>query len=180
VLERFGYLDIARESVTEPGRWLADLRVDRPLLVGEALASELLNNLDAPAFAGTIAAIAADSERSYGELPLDDVLVTALKRFEMVAFPIADAEWEEDLDSAEEMNYSAAAAAARWAQGVKWETLVRQTGAEEGDLFRMLSRVGEALMQIANLSETHPEAARRARGAAAAVLREPVRPDEML
>jgi len=44
----------------------------------------------------------------------------------------------------------------------------------------MLSRAGEALMQIANLSETHPEAARRARAAAAAVLREPVRPDEML
>ena len=37
VLDHFGYLDFAGEIVTESGKWLADVRVDRPLLVGEAL-----------------------------------------------------------------------------------------------------------------------------------------------
>ena len=36
VLDHFGYLDFANERVTERGGWLADLRVDRPLLIGEA------------------------------------------------------------------------------------------------------------------------------------------------
>ncbi|MCA1592265.1 MAG: DEAD/DEAH box helicase, partial [Acidobacteria bacterium] len=34
VLQHFGYLDFFAERVTERGRWLADLRLDRPLLVG--------------------------------------------------------------------------------------------------------------------------------------------------
>src|SRR6185369_11423288 len=37
VLDHFGYLDFAEQKVTERGKWLADLRVDRPLLVGEAI-----------------------------------------------------------------------------------------------------------------------------------------------
>ena len=56
-----------------------------------------------------------------------------------------------------------------------WATLVRRTRAEEGDLFRMLSRTGESLLQVSNLREAHPEAARVAAEAASAVLREPVR-----
>ncbi|MGH9943215.1 MAG: DEAD/DEAH box helicase, partial [Pyrinomonadaceae bacterium] len=42
VLTHFGYLDYERERVTERGRWLADLRLDRPLLVGEAIHRGLL------------------------------------------------------------------------------------------------------------------------------------------
>ena len=34
-------LDYESEQVTERGRWLADLHIDRPLLVGEALESGL-------------------------------------------------------------------------------------------------------------------------------------------
>jgi superfamily II RNA helicase len=73
------------------------------------------------------------------------------------------------------LNFSAAAAAARWATGTEWSTLVHETGAEEGDLFRMLSRTGEALLQVAGLRKAHAEAARLAAVAADAVLREPVR-----
>ena len=72
------------------------------------------------------------------------------------------------------------ASAARWAGGVTWATLVRETRAEEGDLFRMLSRTGEALMQIAGLRESHPQAARIAASAASAILREPVRSEAVV
>jgi superfamily II RNA helicase len=180
VLEHFGYLDFAGERVTERGRWLADLRLDRPLLVGEAIERNLFASLDAPRAAGLMAALAADAERDYGELQLDDALVSTLAEFERIAYEVASVEWRQGLDPAPEMNFSAAAAVMRWAKGMKWEELVRQTRAEEGDLFRLLSRTGESLMQIGNLRESHAAAARVAYEAAESILREPVRSEEML
>ncbi|HEX8456285.1 MAG TPA: DEAD/DEAH box helicase [Pyrinomonadaceae bacterium] len=180
VLEHFGYLDFAAERVTERGRWLADLRLDRPLLVGEAIERNLFASLDAARAAGLMAALAADAERDYGELQLDDALVSTLAEFERIAYEVASVEWKQGLDPAPEMNFSAAAAVTRWARGMKWEELVRQTRAEEGDLFRLLSRTGESLMQIGNLRESHAQAARVAGEAAESILREPVRSEEML
>jgi hypothetical protein len=52
---------------------------------------------------------------------------------------------------------------------------VRETKAEEGDLVRLLSRTGEALMQIAHLRESNPKAAEIARETAEIMLREPIR-----
>ncbi|HYN85543.1 MAG TPA: DEAD/DEAH box helicase [Pyrinomonadaceae bacterium] len=180
VLHHFGYLDFFAERVTERGRWLADLRVDRPLLVGEAVERGLFASLDAPRAAGLMAALASDSDRDYGELPLDDPLVTALGEFDRIAYEVGSVEWRHDIEPAPEMNFSAAATAARWASGAQWRELVNQTRAEEGDLFRMLSRTGESLLQIANLRDAHPAAARTAERAAAEILREPVRSEAAL
>ena len=57
----------------------------------------------------------------------------------------------------------------------QWSEIVRETRAEEGDLFRMFSRTGEALLQIAGLRRSHPEAANMAAAVAEMVLREPIR-----
>jgi superfamily II RNA helicase len=175
VLHHFGYLDFFTESVTERGRWLADLRLDRPLLVGETIERGIFATLDARRAAGLMAALAADAERDFGELELDDGLINALTRFDRVAYDVSTVEWQQQLEPAPEINFSAAATAARWAGGVSWTTLVQETRAEEGDLFRMLSRTGESLLQIRGLRGSHVEAARVAAAAADAVLREPVR-----
>jgi ATP-dependent RNA helicase HelY len=175
VLAVFGYLDFDAEKITERGRWLADLHIDRPLLVGEALESALFNSLDFHRMAGLMAALTADEERDYGQLELQDALVNSLAQFEDVGFKVSTEEWKLGIEPAPELNFSAAAAAASWVTGMDWSTLVRETGAEEGDLFRMLSRTGEALLQVAGLRKSHPDAARIAAVAADAVLREPVR-----
>jgi superfamily II RNA helicase len=175
VLDHFGYVEFAGEKVTERGRWLADLHVDRPLLIGEALEAGLFNSLGVTQTAAVMAALAADEDRDYGELELDDDLVTTLSKFEEIAYKVSTAEWEEGIEPAGELNFSAAAAAAHWAGGEAWAALVQGTRAEEGDLVRMLSRAGEALMQIASLKTAHPAAARTAAAAAEIVLREPVR-----
>ena len=175
VLATFGYLDFEAEKVTERGRWLADLHIDRPLLVGEALESGLFNALESDRMTGVVAALTADEERDYGQLELEDSLVTALAQFEDIGFKVSSEEWKLGIEPAPDLNFSAAAAAAAWATGTEWSQLVRETGAEEGDLFRMLSRSGEALLQIAGLRKTHADAARIAAIAADAVLREPVR-----
>src|SRR5688500_15443572 len=175
VLSTFGYLDFDAEKTTERGRWLADLHVDRPLLIGQALEKGIFNDLSFSRLAAIIAALTADEDRDYGELELEDPVVKALAQIEEVAFTVSTEEWKQGIEPAPELNFSAAAATANWANGMEWSDLVDQTRAEEGDLFRMLSRTGEALLQIAGLRKAHPRAAHTASIAADAVLRQPVR-----
>jgi len=175
VLDHFGYLDFANEQVTDRGKWLADLRVDRPLLIGEALQRNLFASLDPTQAAALIAALAADEDRDYGELELDDSIVSLLVKFEEISFEVSTEEWRQGIEAAPEINFSAAAAAAHWASGVDWPELVHETRAEEGDLVRLLSRTGEALLQISGLRETHAQAADLASQTAEIILREPIR-----
>jgi ATP-dependent RNA helicase HelY len=175
VLDHFGYLDFGNEKVTERGKWLADLRVDRPLLIGEALQRNLFASLDATRAAGLVAALAADEDRDYGELELDDAIVSLLVQFEEISFEVSTEEWKQGIEATPEINFSAAATAAHWASGIDWNDLVRETRAEEGDLVRLLSRTGEALLQIAGLRGTHAQAASLAENTAETILREPIR-----
>ena len=175
VLDHFGYLDFANQKVTERGKWLADLRVDRPLLIGEALQRNLFASLDATRAAALVAALAADEDRDYGELELDDAIVSLLGQFEEISFEVSNEEWKQGIEAAPEINFSAAAAAAHWVSGIDWADLVKETRAEEGDLVRLLSRTGEALLQIAGLRGTHAKAASLAAQTAELILREPIR-----
>jgi len=175
VLNYFGYLDFSAQKVTERGRWLADLRVDRPLLVGEALRQGIFENLETKQIAGLMAALAADADRNYGELYLSDELLETLTKVEDIIFGVSNIEWKNGIEPAPEMNFSAAAAAERWADGMNWSDLVFKTKAEEGDLVRLLSRTGEALMQIAHLKESNATAASVAKTTAEIILREPIR-----
>ncbi len=175
VLHHFGYLNFPTEKVTESGKWLADLRVDRPLLVGEAIKHDFFSKLEIKQVAGLMAALAADSDRNFGELYLSDKLLEILGEFDEIIFNISNAEWKNGVEPAPELNFSAAAAAEAWAGGESWNDLVYETKAEEGDLIRLLSRTGEALMQIAQLKTSNPQAAAIARQTAEIILREPIR-----
>ena len=175
VLHHFGYLDFGAEKVTERGKWLADLRVDRPLLVGEALSRELFDKLEPKHVAALMASLAADPDRNFGELYLSDRILEVITEFEDIIFEVSGVEWKLGVTPAEEINLSAAAAAEHWASGMDWQELVFRTKAEEGDLVRLLSRTGEALRQIAQLKVSNPAAAEIARTTAEIILRPPVR-----
>ncbi len=175
VLDHFGYINIETETVTESGKWLADLRIDRPLLVGEALKKGVFDSLKISEATGLMASVAADADRSYGEMRSTRHMTEILADFEDIVVDVANVEWRHRVNPVEEINYSAAAAAERWASGMEWDELVDRTRAEEGDLVRLLSRTGEALRQLANLRASNPQAAAIAQSAAEAILREPVR-----
>lgn len=175
ILDHFGYLDFRAEMITESGKWLADLRVDRPLLVGEALRRGIFDDISHTVLAGLMASVAADAERNYGELYLSEPLLDSTTDIEEVIYDVSKIEWKYGVEPVEEINLSAAAAAERWAAGMTWSELVKKTGAEEGDLFRLLSRTGEALMQIAQLRDSNPQAARLASETADMLLRDPIR-----
>lgn len=175
ILHHFGYLDFPTQKVTDEGKWLADVRVDRPLLVGEALKSGLFQNTEPQQVAGLMAGLASDGDRNYGELHLSDKIIEILDKFEQIAFDVASVEWKNGVEPAQEMNYSAIATAEAWANGMSWDELVSKTKAEEGDLVRLLSRTGEALMQVAQLKKSQSEAAELAGKTADIILREPIR-----
>jgi superfamily II RNA helicase len=179
VLDHFGYLDFNSELVTESGKWLADVRVDRPLLVGEALKHGLFSDLEPTTMAALMASLAADPDRNYGELELSDSVTTNLSKLTKLIDEVAKTEWENGVEAAPDLNFSAAAAAEFWVASVgeetAWDDLVEKTGAEEGDLVRLLSRTAEALMQIAQLRASQPNAADTAKETATMILREPVR-----
>ena len=175
ILDHFGYLDYDAETVTESGKWLADLRIDRPLLVGEALKRGIFDDLKISEAAGLMASVASDADRSYGEMRGSRAMFDLLADFEDIVVKVSNVEWKNRVEPAEEINYSAAAAAERWTAGMEWDELVDRTRAEEGDLVRLLSRTGEALRQLANLRNSNPAAAAIAQTAAEAMLREPVR-----
>ncbi len=175
VLDHFGYLDFDAEIVTESGKWLADLRIDRPLLVGEALKQGIFDELNISEAAGLMASVASDADRSYGEMRATRRMTDVLANFEDLVVAVSNVEWKNGVEPAEEINYSAAAAAERWTAGMEWGELVDRTRAEEGDLVRLLSRTGEALRQLANLRDSNPAAAAIAQTAAETILREPVR-----
>jgi superfamily II RNA helicase len=175
VLDHLGYLDYENEKVTESGKWLADLRLDRPLLVGEALKNGLFDELQPKAAAGLMASLAADPDRDYGNLHLSDPLMDAVASIEDIIYDVSRVEWKFGIDPVEEINLSAAAAAERWAGGMSWADLAKRTRADEGDLVRLLSRTGEALMQIAHLKGSNAKAAALARETSELILREPVR-----
>ena len=175
VLDHFEYLDFTRQKVTTRGKWLADLRVDRPLLIGEALDRGILDDLEPKILAGIIASLAADPDRNYGELYLSDSLMNAIQGLEDAIYDVSRIEMKFGVEIAEEINLSAAATAERWAAGMAWPDLVNRTKAEEGDLVRLLSRTGEALMQIAHLKGLNTVVPNTARATADILLREPVR-----
>ncbi len=175
VLDHFGYLELAAEKVTDSGKWLADLRIDRPLLVGEGLTHGIFDNLKTSEAAGLMASVASDADRSYGEMRASRAMIDILANFEEIVIKVSNVEWKHGVEIAEEINYSAAAAAERWTAGMAWDELVDRTRAEEGDLVRLLSRTGEALRQLANLRSSNPAAAAIAFEASEAILREPVR-----
>ena len=175
VLDHFGYLNYDAETVTDTGKWLADLRIDRPLLVGEALQEGIFDNLTISEAAGLMASVASDADRSYGEMRGSRTMFDLLADFENLVVKVSNVEWKHSVEPAEEINYSAAAAAERWTAGMEWDELVARTRAEEGDLVRLLSRTGEALRQLANLRDSNPSAASIARAASDAIMREPVR-----
>ncbi len=175
VLDHFGYIDHEAEIVTESGKWLADLRIDRPLLVGEALREGVFDELKISEAAGLMASVAADADRSYGEMRSTRNMIDLLGDFADLVVRVSNVEVKHGVEPAEEINYSAAAAAERWTAGMVWDELVDRTKAEEGDLVRLLSRTGEALRQLANLRESNPAAAAIAAAASEAILRDPVR-----
>jgi superfamily II RNA helicase len=174
VLDELGYVDFQNERVTDEGKWLADVRLDRPVVFGELLRKGVLSHSRPSVIAGLIASVAADLERDYGEAEPSEELIELLPKLEDILYEVTKLEVRYRIPTSADLNLSAAAAAEKWVEGIEWKKLVELTGAEEGDLFRMLSRTREALIQISNLKSVDKQVAKAAFIAAEAIYRDPI------
>src|SRR6187549_1737626 len=102
VLDYFGYLDHEAQKVTESGKWLADLRIDRPLLVGEALRQGVFDDLKISDAAGLMASVASDADRSYGEMRSSRRMGDLLTDLEDIVIAVSNVEWKNGVEPAEE------------------------------------------------------------------------------
>jgi superfamily II RNA helicase len=132
-------------------------------LSAKPLESGLFNSLAPKQLAGIMAALNCRRRpATTATLNWTTRSITSLSRFEDVGFKVSAEEWKHGVEPAPDLNFSAAGAAVHWANGAVWSQIVRETRAEEGDLFRMFSRTGESLLQIAGLRRSHPQAAEMA------------------
>ena len=82
-----------------------------------------------------MAAVAADADRSYGEMRCSNRMLDIVEEFDQVLYDVGSAEMKFGIPPVEDINLSAAAVAEAWGTGWEWDRLVERTGAEEGDLF---------------------------------------------
>jgi superfamily II RNA helicase len=83
--------------VTESGKWLADLRIDRPLLVGEALKNGLFDDIQPKTVAGLMASFASIRPR-LRQPQLSDPLMDVVTSIEDIIHNVSRVEWKFGVD----------------------------------------------------------------------------------
>jgi len=175
-LKETGFVD-PEDRLTWEGRYAAQLRLDHPLLVSEAIRSGVFEGIAPEALAGMIATFVVEGERRdepEGILRVQSrELTQRVNRMKRELKNLLRALKRGGFDTPE-IPVWPAVAVYLWAQGLSWEGLIRAMGMEEGDMAMMIVRTADHLNQIQGLRGSHPDLSDRAREAVPLILREPV------
>ncbi len=176
-LKTTGFVDDL-DRLTWEGQWAAQLRLDHPLLVAEAIRKGSFDGAPPEILAAMISPFVVDGGDRSEELDralkvrspdlsrrMDRMrrdlkeLVRQMKRggFEVSDVPM----WP-------------AVATFLWGRGVSWRALLRAVPLEEGAMAMMITRTTDHLNQIVGLRASHPELAETAVQAVPLIFREPV------
>jgi ATP-dependent RNA helicase HelY len=169
VLGGLGYVDGWR--VTEKGRRLARIYGEGDLLVGEALASGLLDGLAPAEAAALLSAVVYESRDRVaptGEMPTS-ITAERYERLERIWRRIRRAEDEQHVQLCRELDPGFAAAVFHWAEGKPLEDVLRETDMAPGDFVRNCKQLLDVLRQVEEVAE--PATADVVGKARAAVLR---------
>jgi ATP-dependent RNA helicase HelY len=175
-LKETGFAD-TEDRLTWEGRYAAQLRLDHPLLVSEAIRSGVFEGITPETLAGMIATFVVEGERRD---PPDGILRVQsrdlshrVNRMKRELKDLMRALKRRGFDTPEIPEWPAVAVYL-WAKGISWEGLIRGMGMEEGDLAMMIVRTADHLNQIQGLRGSHPVLSDMAREAVPLILREPV------
>jgi superfamily II RNA helicase len=175
-LKETGFVD-EKDRLTADGFWASKLRLDKPLLIAEAIRNGGLDHALPENLAGCLAPFVWDRTQEV-ELKLKGSLdISELKgQFEEVLGcieKIRALKEKRGFDSSPIIFWPCAALFI-WARGVPWERLLEFVRVDEGDMASLIMRTADHLRQIANLRDTHPKLASVADDAVELILREPV------
>jgi len=175
-LQKEGYVD-ATGQLTAEGQWAAKLRLDQPLLIAEAIRTEVLPFHDSALLAGLIAPFVSDKNQLNQTITKQDLrfkkLGTAFARLARALRPLRGRLRAEGFPVGE-ISFMPAAALYIWTSGAEWQEVLGLSGLDEGDLAMLIYRTADNLRQLEGLEQTHTELAHTATQAIQALLREPV------
>jgi len=175
-LQETGFVD-DRDELTREGQWAAQLRLDHPLLVAEAIRMGSFEGAAPEIIAAMIAPFVVDSDRSE---ELDRALTVSARdltrRIDRMRRDLKDLSRRMKRRGFEiaEIPLWPAVAAFLWAKGVSWKALLRAVPLEEGAMSMLITRTADHLNQIIGLRESHPDLAETAAEAVPLIFREPV------
>jgi superfamily II RNA helicase len=165
-------------ELTWEGKWAAQLRLDHPLLVAEAIRTGSFEGAPPEIVAAMIATFVVDSGDRSEEL--DRTISVRSKeltrRMERMRKDLKDLSklMKRKGFEVSDVPMWPAVAAYLWAKGVSWEALLRAVPLEEGAMSMLIMRTADHLNQIMGLRESHPELAETAAQAVPLIFREPV------
>ena len=175
-LQETGFVD-KENDLTWEGRCAAQLRLDHPVLVAEAIRAGSFEGVSPAILAGMIATFVVEGDRREeleGELRVShrdlSKRITRMKRDLKDLIRLLK---RRGFD-APEIPLWPAAAIYLWAKGVSWEALLRTVSLEDGDMAMMIIRTADHLNQFVGLRASHPGLAEVADMAVPLILREPV------
>jgi superfamily II RNA helicase len=175
-LKEAGFVD-SSDYLTEDGVWASRLRLDQPLLIGEAIRRKVFDAVTPELLVSLIAPFVIDK---YQEVDLNtevefdreavregfNGMINSLRS-------IRNLEKERGFEGLP-LQFWPVVTLYAWACGKTWEELIKLTGVDEGNLSMLILRTADNLRQIALLRDTHPALADKARQGISLILREPV------
>lgn len=167
-----GFVDAAGR-LTADGKWAANLRLDHPVLIAEAIRTQALPAGDPVLLAGLLALFVDDREREAEAQALPRRLMEGVRGLRWALDPMLERlkQWG---FHAPPMPRQASAAVFAWCQLVDFDEAVAIYGLDDGDLAALIYRTADNLRQVISLAETHPQLVETAREAVELLLRPPV------
>jgi superfamily II RNA helicase len=176
-LQATGFVDDMAQLTWE-GQWAAQLRLDHPLLVAEAIRKGSFEGAPPEIVAAMIAPFVVDGGDRSDEL--DRTISVRSKeltrRIERMRKNLKDLNRQMKRSGFEgsDVPLWPAVAAYLWAKGVSWTALLSAVPIEEGAMSMLIMRTADHLNQIMGLRESHPELVETAAQAVPLIFREPV------
>jgi superfamily II RNA helicase len=170
LLERWGHVELGPWRLTERGATLARIYHESDLLVAEALADGLFDQLSPPVLAGVVSGCTFEARagRSTHERGLPKSIVGPFARLEALAERLRSDEEAHHLPRTRRVDGSLAGAFSAWAGGERLERVLERAELPAGDFVRNAKQLIDLLRQLAMVAPVR--ATGETAGAAAAGL----------
>ncbi len=151
LLEHFGYVEIDAWRLTARGERLAGIYHESDLLVAEALAEGILDDLGAPELAAVVYACTFEARAGRWRAPArpPDVVTERLASLDSLAARVRDEEHAAHLPRTRVPDTGFADVAWRWARGQRLERVLERAELAPGDFVRNAKQLVDLLRQLA-------------------------------
>lgn len=174
-LETLGHIEAG--GLTDKGIWAAELCTSLVLELAEGVDSQLFVDADLETLVGLVGSIAGDAHRPYFALRKCPIASAKFNELEKLVEKVAQQYQGSPFASEVKVQSEAATTVLTWMTSTDWSefsALLRLSGVAEGDVARLISQTADHLNQLARLTESHPELAKRAAEGRSLLLRPPI------